>query len=154
MVTTVNQTNRGSQMLSQEKTDLLARWQAAKTTAANAVITERELRAVVIAAFSTETDEMKSGIEKIDLGFDKWELKITHALDYKLADKDAVTMALTQIASSMDGGNIIAERLVKWKPELSVSEYKLLNGGQRATIDRVLTIKPASKSIELAQRSK
>jgi hypothetical protein len=141
-------------MLSQEQTDLLASWQAAKIAAANAVMNERDLRAKVIETFSTETDEMKSGVENIDLGFDKWELKITHAVDYKLADSDAVKMALAQIAASIEGGSIIADRLVKFKPELSASEYKLLNGGQRAIINRVLTIKPASKSIEIKQRSR
>lgn len=141
-------------MLSQEQTDLLASWQAAKTAAANAVLHERELRAKVIETFSTETDEMKSGVENIDLGFDKWELKITHAVDYKLADIDAVKMALAQIAASHEAGSFIADRLVKWKPEMSASEYKLLEGGQRTIINRVLTIKPASKSIEIKQRSR
>lgn len=154
MVATVNQSNRGNQMLSQEQTDLLSRWQAAKTAAANAVLSERELRLKVIETFSTETDEMKSGVENIDLGFDKWELKITHSVDYKLGETDAVKAALAQIATSIEGGNIIADRLVKFKPELSASEYKLLNGGQRNIIDRVLTIKPASKSIEIKQRQK
>lgn len=141
-------------MLNQEQTDLLAKWQAAKTAVTTATTAENELRAKVIATFSTETDEMKSGVENVDLGFDKWELKITHKLNYKLGEIELVKEALGRIASSMDGGHIIADRLIKWKPEVAVSEYNLLNGGQRAIIDRVLTITPATKAIELKQRSK
>lgn len=141
-------------MLTNEQTDLLARWQAAKQAVVQATAIENELRAQVIATFSTETDEMKSGVENIDLGFDKWELKITHKLNYKLGDIIAVKEALGRIASSIDGGHIIADRLVKWKPEVAVSEYNLLDGGQRAIFDRVLTITPASKSIEIKQWSK
>ena len=132
----------------------LLAWKTAKAELDAAQANERELRAKVIEMFSTETNEMHSGVENIDLNYDRWILKITHKLDYKLADRDAVMSALTQISTSQEGGNIIAERLVKWKPELSVSEYKLLNGGQRTIIDRVLTIKPATKSLELTQKSK
>lgn len=135
------------------KDALLLAWKTAKQELAASVANERDLRDRVIAAFSTETNEMHSGVENVDLGFDRWILKITHKLDYKLADADAVKAALAQIATSIEGGNIIADRLVKWKPEISVSEYKLLNGGQRSAIDRVLTIKPATKSIELTQKS-
>lgn len=140
-------------MLTKEKSDLIANWNAAKTALANATATERELRAQIIATFSTETDEMKSGVENIDLAYDRWQLKITHKLDYKMADPDAVKQSLSLIASSEEAGYLIADRLVKWKPEISVSEYKLLNGGQRNIIDRVLTIKPAAKSVELSQKS-
>lgn len=150
---TVNQLT-GAIMYNQEQMALLSKWSAAKAAVASATTIENELRAQVIATFSTETDEMKSGVENVDLGFDKWELKITHKLNYKLGEIDAVKEALARIATSMEGGNIIADRLVKWKPEVAVSEYNLLNGGQRAIIDRVLTITPATKAIELKQRSK
>jgi hypothetical protein len=141
-------------MLTNSQTDLLARWNAAKTALATATAAEKELRAEVIKLFSTETNEMKSGVENIDLGFDKWELKITHKLNYKLADKDAVNVALASITQSMDGGRIIAERLVKWEPELSVSEYNKLDGAQRTLINKVLTITPATKAIEIKQRAR
>jgi hypothetical protein len=141
-------------MLTNSQTDLLARWNAAKTALAVATAAEKELRAEVIKLFSTETNEMKSGVENIDLGFDKWELKITHKLNYKLADKDAVNAALASITQSMEGGRIIAERLVKWEPELSVSEYNKLDGAQRTLINKVLTITPATKAIEIKQRAR
>ena len=133
----------------------LLAWKQADAAKDAAVANEKQLRAKIIELFSTETNEMHSGTETIDLNFDRYVLKITHKLNYSLADREAVSAALAQIAVSREdgGGNIIAERLVKWKPELSVSEYKKLDGGQRAMIDKVLTIKPASKEVELTQKS-
>lgn len=141
-------------MLTNSQNDALASWKAADEAKKAATALELEMRNNVIALFSTNTDEMKSGVENVDLGFDKWELKIQHKLNYKLADTEAINIALANIAASMEGGKIIAARLVKWKPELSVSEYNILGGGQRNIIDKVLTITPATKSIELKQRAK
>lgn len=138
------------------KANLLEAWKTANDKARAAVMIERDLRLQVIEAFSTETNEMASGIENIDIGYG-FDLKIQHKLDYKLDnanDCEALDKALDAIETSMEGGKIIAERLVKWKPELSVSEYKLLGNEQRAMIDKVLTIKPASKSLEIKKRGK
>jgi len=141
-------------MLTNLQNVALANWKAADEAKKAATAKELECRNEVIALFSTNTDDMRSGVENVDLGFDKWELKIQHKLNYKLADTDAINAALAAIAASMEGGRIIAGRLVKWKPELSVSEYNLLAGGQRVLIDKVLTITPATKAIELKQRAK
>jgi hypothetical protein len=137
------------------KDALLLAWKTAKEQLTTATATERELRAKVIEAFSTINDEMHSGVENVDLGFDRWVLKIDHKLNYKLnGDNQLIALVLTQIATSREGGNLLAERLVKWKPEISVSEYKLLDGGQRVMIDKILTITPATKALELTQKSK
>jgi len=141
-------------MLTNEQDQLLSAWKAADNAKKEATAKELELRNKVIEAFSDITDEMHKSIENIDLGYDRYELKIGHKLNYKLADSEAVKLALQQIATSVEGGHIYAERLVKWKPELSVSEYDKLPGGLRSTIDRVLTITPATKSLEIKQRSK
>lgn len=128
---------------------VLADWQKAKDVFDLAQANERKLRAEVISLFSEmASNEMSSGMETVPTGVGK--LKIEHKLDYKLdADTDKVDNALDQIEKSMEGGNIVAERLVKWKPEISVREYKLLDAKQKAIVDKVLTIKPASKSVKL-----
>jgi hypothetical protein len=48
----------------------------------------------------------------------------------------------------------IAERIVKWKPDLSVSEYETLAASENETdikaktlIDAILTVKPASPQL-------
>lgn len=141
-------------MLTPEQDKLLAAWRKASDDKRAVTALELELREQVIAVFSTETDEMHKGTETVDLGFGRYELKIVHKLSYKLGENDAVKAALSQIAVSMEGGAILADRLVSWKPEISVSEYDKLTGGLRGIIDRVLTIKPAQKTIEIKQRAK
>ena len=76
-------------------------------------------------------------------------MKITHKLNYTLGNANLVDKALDLIEKSQEGGNVIAERLVSWKPELSVREYKLLSPQQKAYIDTVLTVKPGTPSVEL-----
>lgn len=109
---------------------------------------EAELRAEVIALFSERTEALASGMENIETGYGT--LKIEHKLNYELAkDNDAVDAMLDKLEKSQEGGNVIAERLVSWKPEISVREYKLLTAAQKALVDAVLTIKPAAKSVKL-----
>lgn len=48
-----------------------------------------------------------------------------------------------------DVGNLLADRLVKWEPTVSVSEYKQLTKPYRDVFDTVLTIKPASPELKL-----
>lgn len=143
--------NHKMTIISNEKLNILNAWNNAKRALGEATSVERALRAQVIEAFSTETSEMASGVENIDLG-DGFDLKINHKLDYKLGDRDSVNDALDAIAKSMNGGDIIASRLVKWKPEVSITEYKLLGPIQVGIINKVLTIKPATKSIEIKKR--
>lgn len=109
---------------------------------------EAQLRAEVISLFSERVNDANaSGVENIDTGMGK--LKITHKLNYTLSNADAVDKALDAIEKSQEGGNVIAERLVSWKPELSIREYKLLSAQQKAYIDTVLTVKPGTPSVEL-----
>ena len=128
---------------------VLDAWIAAKRAFLDAQTKERELRAEVLALFSDRmNDSMASGVENVDTGIGK--LKVTHKLEYKLdADNDKVDAMLDKIEKSQEGGNVIAERLVVWKPEISVREYKLLAPAQKAVVDTILTIKQASKSVEL-----
>ena len=109
---------------------------------------EAQLRAEVISLFSERVNDANaSGVENIDTGYGK--LKITHKLNYTLGNANLVDKALDLIEKSQEGGNVIAERLVNWKPELSVREYKLLSKPQQLIVDEILVIKPASKSVEL-----
>lgn len=133
------------------KDALLADWKRAKEALDVAKATETQLRGMVVEVFSQETDPMKSGVENVEVGWG-YKLKIDHKLNYKLDNADdcaKLNSVLNVIETSMTGGNIIADRLVKWKPELALSEYKLLSPANKALIDAVLTVTPASKSVEL-----
>lgn len=120
-------------------------WLAAKAELERAKANEAALRQQVVEAKS-DKEEMFSGTENIEMP--GGQLKIVHKLDYKISvDGDALDKALELIEKSVEGGNVIADRLVNYKPELSVREYKLLNKQQKAIIDACITIKPAAKSV-------
>jgi hypothetical protein len=41
------------------------------------------------------------------------------------------------------------EKLVKWKPEVSIKEYRLLTDEQRLLFDQVLVIKPGMPGLDI-----
>lgn len=138
------------------KYTLLQSWQAKKAELDALKLAESQLRAEVLAAFSEHVaDELFSGVENIDIG-QGYDLKITHALSYKLDnanDFERTDEALDAI-EKLDNGELLAERLVKRKLELSVSEYKKLPPAAKKIIDRVLTITNAAPTVAIAQRKK
>lgn len=103
----------------------------------------------------------KKGTQRFPL-FNGFAIKLVHSLRYTLGDKDKVDdsgMKVTirvQISELQDRisalspqAELLADRLIKWNPELSVSEYELLDGDNpehiiiRGMIDEVLTVKAA-----------
>jgi hypothetical protein len=133
--------------------EILAQWKVAKTTLDTAKADEATLRDQVVAAFSDVTDEMHSGTETVDIGWGH-ELKIVHSLRYELDkanDYEKTDKALDEIEATLgeEVGALLVDRLVKRKLELSISEYKKLPPKAKKIIDKVLTIKPGSKSVEL-----
>lgn len=126
---------------------ILTEWRKAKAALDNAKAIESALRARVIETRSEfAAVEDHEGTENIDIGFG-YKLKIVHALDYKLGDE--ADAALDAIEATGAEGKFIAERLVSWKPSLSVREYKSLDGEFKKIIDRALTIKPKAKTVTL-----
>jgi hypothetical protein len=133
------------------KDALLADWRVASENLASAKHIEARLRKEVVAAFSQDQKPGHSGTETLDIGFG-YKLKIVHKLSYKLDNAnicEKLHAVLDKIEKSVEGGNIIAERIVKWSPELSLTEYKLLSNPHKALIDTVLTVSDATPSIEL-----
>lgn len=133
------------------KDALLTQWKEAKALLDKIKVTEAELRKQVVEAFSEEAKPGYSGTENVNVGWG-FTLKIVHKLNYKLDttnDCAKLDKVLDTIEKGMEGGNIIAERLVKWKPELSVSEYKLLSPANKKLIDGVLTISDATPEVTL-----
>lgn len=131
-------------------------WNDAKAALAKAQELERSLRAEVISIFSDVNETvLTSGTENVNVPGGK--LKIERSIEYKLGrtindkvvcDNDEVDKILDMIEKSQEGGNVIAERLVSWKPEISVREYKLLTPAQKAIVDRYLVTKQGSTSVK------
>lgn len=133
------------------KDALLTQWKEASELLAKIKVTEAELRKQVVEAFSNDAKPGHSGTENVDVGWGH-KLKIEHKLNYKLDNSDdcaKLDKVLDSIEKSMEGGNIIAERLVKWSPELSIREYKLLSPENKKRIDTVLTITDGTPSVTL-----
>jgi len=128
------------------KLQKIAEWQDAKAALEAAKANELALRNEIVELYSDVKDPNHAGTENMQTQTGK--LKIVHKLNYTLGNGDMVEKALDKIEASQEGGNVIAERLVSWKPELSLTNYKLLTSAQRAIIDTVLTIKPATKTVE------
>lgn len=123
----------------------LAEWQAAKTALDAAKEAEMQLREQVgKLAFPNPTE----GTQSLDLG-DGWSIKLVHKMNYTLASNDEVDDALTRISNMNNEGKFLAERIVSWKPSLSLSEYRELEPQYKSVIDKVLTIKPAAPTLEI-----
>lgn len=117
---------------------------------------EAEVRKAVIAAWSEhDMEEVFSGVENVDIG-NGFDLKIEHTLDYKLENANDYD-AVDKLIEKMDKDprmELIVDRLFKRKLELGVTEYKRLPPEWKVEVDRVLTIKPASKSVKFHKRGK
>ena len=106
--------------------------------------------------------------QRFDLG-GGYKLKLVYGLTYTLGDKDLVDPILnekvlieTQVRGTLEAiealgpvGELLANRLIKFKPELSEAEYKALSSEgateihaeAKKLIDTILIIKPASPQL-------
>lgn len=136
--------------------DKLLAWDHAKKALGAAKALEASLRQEVLKDFydfGGEAD-LREGTENLELG-NGYKLKATFKLSRKLENKNGETYkALFAIAENFEGGKLYAERLVKWSPDLSVSEYKKLPADIRAVIDECLTSKAATPSLEIVEPKK
>ena len=64
-------------------------------------------------------------------------------------DRAGITNALDAIVKLNNGNFDVANRLVKWQPELSLSQYKLLTPEESALIDAVIVTKDGAPDLEI-----
>lgn len=140
-------------------TALIQKWQADKLALTSAVIAEKASRAAVVEhVFGTDAP---MGTNNFDLG-EGFTLKYVRSTNYKLdkGDVDPNTgfnntdRALDLIRKTGNDGAFIADRLVKWTPELSVTEYKGLSDTHRKIINTVITTSDASPELTIATPKK
>lgn len=142
---------------------LLVDWRASKDALDDAKSLEADLRGKVVAAY-TDPDK-DTGTENVPIG-NGWFVKVAKKLNFTLksfdegvSNRSAVERALGKIAAAVadsqgnelnpELGKIVAMRLVKWEPELSITEYKQLWPGYREIIDTVLEVKPGAPTVML-----
>lgn len=132
--------------------ELIMAWKQANEALAFAKEHEMKLRLELAKAeFKFDENALEAGTENIELG-NGYKLKCEKKINYSLNNKDdAVDKALTKIEKSGAEGAFIVDRLVRWKPELSVSEYKKLDPKYKKIIDEVVTTKAATPSLTLVE---
>ena len=109
---------------------------------------EAALRQQVIAEFSTQAVDCE-GTENYDLNAG-YKLKIVRKMNYSVTDFEGMETALIQLEDET-GSGLLSDRLVKWKPELSVGEYKKLPDPLRSIVSPFVTMKPGLPTVELAE---
>jgi len=133
---------------------LFMQWQDSKAKLDAAKETEMLLRKEVVDfAFDQNKDK---GTENIDLG-NGWKAKAVKKINYGFVknaegklDKKAIDEALIKI-ETLGGavGELVAERLIKWTPDLSQTEYNQLQPQFRAIIDEVIVTSEGSPTLEI-----
>lgn len=123
--------------------DQILLWDATKKELDALKDREMKMRKHIVESNSHGFDATQVGTQNVDLG-NGWTLKAVVKQSYKLdTDHDKVEAALDRLEDWQ------ADRLVKWSPTMSVSEYKKLDDDEREVIDEVLTISTASPTLTL-----
>ena len=126
--------------------ELLLRWAELKTELEKAKALEMELRKFIV---KHEFSSVKEGVNNIELG-NGYKLKATLKYNYVI-DNNKIDSALDKLAKINNEGSFIAERIVKWKADLVLKEYRELEPQYKKIIDEVLTIKDAAPTLEIIE---
>jgi hypothetical protein len=135
-----------------ERDRLLAEWDAKKKALEEAKAGEMEARKAV---FAFNFPNPQPGVNRVELN-NGYKLKATHKLNYKFeASLDAIDEAEDKCCKLGAEAKFLAERIICWKAEPSVSEYKKLDMSNplhvqvKAIVDGILDIKPGAPTLEI-----
>lgn len=129
------------------KDQLIQQWHSTCQQLETLKALEMQLRLEVLKEYFKYKQDDREGTQREELGND-YELKAVFRLNYRL-DASAVPKALYKIEKHNGEGKFIAERLIKWKPELVISEYRKLPDKYLKIINEVLTVIPGTPSLDL-----
>lgn len=108
---------------------------------------DAELRGMIYGANFQGMEDGKQ--HTIELG-NGYKLKGKRPISYKL-DVETTKTALQYLRELGNEGTFVADRVVKWKPELSLTEYNKMSEQQRKILDAALTTTPGLPVIELVK---
>lgn len=132
----------------QERDNKILEWNAAVTELAAAKEKELKLRKELLFECFNYEEDNREGTENVQLG-NGYKLKAGFKLYRRLTNTNGETEAiLDSIEATGPEGALLADRVVKWKPELSISEYKKLPENFRKMLDSVVTSTPGTPSLE------
>lgn len=130
--------------------EILQEWLDKKAVLDSAKAEEMTAREAVVAALGFDPNK-KEGTERVELA-NGYELKAVKGLRYTLKNGAGETdKALDKLEASGPEGKFIAERLVKWKPDVSVKEWRELPEQFKTFFNDAMTISEAAVSLELIE---
>lgn len=142
----------------EKRNALLMDWEAKKAALETAKAAELAAR---IAAVDFMADPQKVGkTDNVELG-NGYKAKLKIPINYGFVknsedkiDQARIEKALSKIERDGATGELIAERLIKWDPKLSLSEYKLLTPKHKAIIDEVIVTSEGTPTLEIVEPKK
>ncbi len=138
--------------MTSEQQALIAEWLEAKRAVDETkplVEKERALRMrVAIECFEYGEGELREGTERHHIK-DGYHVAGKFSITYGFKKPDEVRAVLDEIEQSSPAGAFLADRIVRWKPELDAREYKAAPPEIRDLINSVLTKKQALPTIDL-----
>lgn len=151
-----------------ERDQLLRNWIAKKAELETVKNSEMELRKRVAEVLFPNPVK---GTQRFQLDNQGTAIKLVYKLNHTLGDAekinpetgakirkdDQVFEAQREMEALGETAGLLADRLIKWTPDLSVSEYEKLDCNDpiqaklKEMIDKILTIKPAAPSLEFEE---
>ncbi len=132
---------------SKSRDELLLRWAKLKTELEKVKTLEMELRKYIVKSMFPNS---KEGTNNLELG-NGYKLKVDIKYNYKI-DNEKIDGVLEEIAKTGNEGHVIAERLIKWAPSLSLTEYRnIINKDIKKKIDSILTITDGAPTLSIIE---
>lgn len=129
---------------------LIVDWQK-KKIALDAMKEEELIARNKVVAFYAEDFTDKAGTENYDLT-QGYKIKLVFAQNHSVPSAkngEAVKGVIDKLNKLGDDGKFIAERLFRWKPELSKTEYDSLSPSMKRIVQPIVTTKAAQPTIEI-----
>lgn len=124
----------------------IQRWAETKAELDRVKARELEQRLALIAKHFADPPE--EGTVAVDVGAGH-ELVATFALRYGLPNEELTRPVLDKMAKADPAGGELVKRLVKWTPELRISEWRKLPPKLAKLIAAIVKTPPATPTLEL-----
>lgn len=129
---------------------LIVDWQK-KKLALDALAEEELIARNKVIAFYAEDFTDKAGTENYDLT-DGYKIKLVFAQRLSVPSAkngEAVKEVIAKLAKTGEDGKFIGERLFRWKPELSKTEWDALTPSMKRIVAPIVTQKAAQPTVEI-----
>lgn len=125
----------------------MAEWRRKKVLHEQAKADEMRLRLELVEFAGNP--ELVAGSERLPLD-DGGSLKITKVINYSFTGNDPLLNALQLMRDAGPVGPFLADRVVRWTPELCIGEYKKLPEDYKIILERVVVESKGTPSLEIS----